>query len=113
MLNSISRNTPFCSFASSLIVSLTSFINKPDTSRYLTIFIISLIINVVTPDSNNFLWIAVFAGVAALNPNEVKILLANGLSIKSNPVFSDGAKNQPNIFLDVLFYAIEFLIILY
>ena len=41
--NNILRNPSFCSFASLLIVSLTSFINKPDYSRDLTIFMISLI----------------------------------------------------------------------
>ena len=38
--NNIPRNPPFRSFASFLIVSLTSFINKPDSSSDLTIFII-------------------------------------------------------------------------
>ena len=35
--NNITRNSPFCSFASFLIVWLTSFINKPDSSRDLII----------------------------------------------------------------------------
>ena len=50
-------------------------------------FISSLeVINIVTPDSNSFLWIA--ASVAA--PNGIKTHLANGLStclIKGKPVF--------------------------
>ena len=36
------------------------------------------IINVVVPDPNIFLWIA--ASVAAVNPNGIKRLLANGLN---------------------------------
>ena len=41
--NNIPRNTPFYCFASFLIVLLTLFIFKPDSSRHVTIFIISLI----------------------------------------------------------------------
>ena len=51
------------------------------------------IINVVLPDPNIFSWIAAsVADAAAVNPNGIKTLLANGLStflIKDNPVFSD------------------------
>ena len=102
--NNIPRNPPFCYFASFLIVSLTSFINKPDFCSDLTNFIISFIssfeiINVVTPDQNIFLWIATFAAdAAAVNPNGIKTLLANGLStfrIKGKPVFSNGRKILP------------------
>ena len=58
--NTILRKPPFCPFASFLIVSLTPFINKPDYSRDLTIFMISFIssleiINAVVPDPNIFL----------------------------------------------------------
>ena len=58
--NNIPRNYSFCSFASFLIVSLMSFINHPDSSRDLTIFIISFIslleiISVVKPDLEIFL----------------------------------------------------------
>ena len=72
-------------FVSFLIVSLTPFINNPDSSRELTIFIISLIssleiFSVVKPDLNIFLWIAVsVVDAAAVNPNGIKMLLANGL----------------------------------
>ena len=53
--NNISRSPLFYSFASFLIVSLTPFKNKTDSSRDLTIFIISFIsslevINMVLPD---------------------------------------------------------------
>ena len=57
------------------------------------------IINVVNPDSNTFLWQAAsVANAAAVNPNGIKTLLANGLStfpIKDNPIFSNGPKNLP------------------
>ena len=80
------RNPPFCLFASFLIVSLTPFINEPDSSRDLTNFMIPFIssfeiINVVVPDPNFFLWIAAsVAAAAAVNPNGIKRLLANGLN---------------------------------
>ena len=53
--NNIERNPRFCSFASSLIVSLIHFIYNPDFSSNLTIFIMSSIssfeiINAVLPD---------------------------------------------------------------
>ena len=69
------------------------------------------IINVVTPDSNIFLWIAGSVADAALvNPNCIKTVLANGIRtspIKGNPVFSNPPKSLPKN--RVLFYAIEFL----
>ena len=80
------------------------FINKPDSSRDLTIFISSFIssseiINDITPDSHIFLWIAAFIdNAAAVNPNVIKMLLANGLStfcIKGSPVFSNDPKRLP------------------
>ena len=86
------------------IVSLTSFIGKPDSSRDLTIFIISFIfsleiINVVVPDPNIFLWIAAsIAYAAAVNPNGIKTLLTNGFTrmfIKGKPVFSNGPRSLP------------------
>ena len=104
MSNDIPRNPPFCSFASFLIALLTPFINKPDYSSDLTIFAISSIslfeiINVVLPDPNIFLSLAAsVAESAAVNPNGIKTLLANGLStfpIKGNPVFSNGRKSLP------------------
>ena len=102
--NSLLKNPPFCSFASFLIVSLSPFIIKPDSSSYICSF---ETINVVTceakhegwPDQNIFLWIAAsVADVAAVNPNGIKMLLANSLSkfhIKGNPVFSSGPTNLP------------------
>ena len=102
--NKIPENPPFCLFASYLIVSLTPFINKPDSSRDLIIFMISFIssleiIYVVVQDPDIFLWIAVsVADAAAVNPNGIKTLSANDLSkclIKGNPVFSNGPKNLP------------------
>ena len=78
----------------------------------MTIFMISFIfsleiVNVVLPDPNIFLSIAAsVANATAVKPNGIKTLLANDLStfsIKGNPVFSNRR----------LFYAIEFLIILF
>ena len=57
------------------------------------------IINVVKPDPNIFLWIAAsVAAAAAVNPNGIKTLLANGLNtfpIKGDPVFSNDSKSLP------------------
>ena len=97
--NNIPRNPPFCCFASFHIVSLMPFINKPDSSSDLTIFMISFIssieiINVVVPDPNIFLSIAGSAADAAtVNP-----ILTNGLStfpIQGNLVFNNGPKSLP------------------
>ena len=55
------------------------------------------------------------ADAAAVNPNSIKSLLANGLStfpIKNNPVLAMVLKVYLKILLNVLFYAIEFLVIL-
>ena len=103
--NEIPKNPPFCSFASFLIVLLTRLINKPDSLKDLTIFIISFIssyetINVVIPDQKIFSWIAasVAAAAAAVNPNGIKTLLTNGFStffIKDKPAFSNGPKLLP------------------
>ena len=53
---------------------------------------------------NIFSWIDSFvAYTAAVNPNNIKAILANGLSrfpIKGNPVFSDGPKILPRNPLD-------------
>ena len=88
------------------MVSLMPFINKPDSSIDLTIYIISFIssleiINVVKPYPNIFLQIAasvVDAATVNVNPNRVRIVLVNGLStfpIKDNPVLSYGPKSLP------------------
>ena len=99
-----------------------SFINNSDSWADLTIFIISLIslleiINLVVPDSNIFSWIAALVAVAAaVNPNAIKMLLANGLVsflITGNPIFSSGPESLPKNPQIVLFYSIEFLVILY
>ena len=100
---SILKNPSFCSFASFLIVPLTLLIYNPDSSRDLIIFMISFIslfeiINIVLPDSNIFLWIIASVADAAVNPNGIKMLLANGPSafpIKGNLVFSNGPKKLP------------------
>ena len=50
-------------------------------------------------DQKIYFWIAAsVAAVAAVNPNGIKIFLANGLStffIKDKPVFSNGPKSLP------------------
>ena len=57
------------------------------------------IINVVIPDHNIFWWIAAsVADAATVNPNSIKMYLANLLgtfSIKGNLVFSNGLKSLP------------------
>ena len=77
------------------------FINKPDSSRDLPFFMLSFIssfeiVCVVTSDPNIFLWIAAsVADAAAANPNVIKTLLANGLSIfpvTGNQFFSNRPK---------------------
>ena len=114
------RNLPCRSFASFLIASLTPFINNPDSSRELIIFMISVIssleiINVVKPDPNIFLWIAAsVAAAAAVNPNGIKTLLANGCStffIKGKQVFSNGPRSLPRNPPDYHILCNEFLII--
>ena len=109
MPNKILINPPFCYFASFLIVWLKGFINEPDSSRDLIIFMISFIsllkiINVVLLDPNMFLRIvASVVDGAAVNPYRIKKLLASGLStffIKGNPFFSNSSKSQPKNPLD-------------
>ena len=71
--NNIPRNSPFCYYAS----FCTPFNSKPESSRDLTIFIMSSIssfdiISVVVPESKIFLCIpasAAAAAAAAVNPN--------------------------------------------
>ena len=90
--------------ASSFIVSLTSLIYKPHSSRDWSIFMISIINFVMhedkskgRPNPNIFLWIACFvAGAAAVHPNGIKTLLGYGLGtffIKGKTVFSNGPKS--------------------
>ena len=82
------RNTLFCSLASFWIVSLTPFYNNPAESwRDLTILIMSFIssfdivsVAALWPDPKTFLCIpASAADAAAVKPNGIKTLLANGL----------------------------------
>ena len=82
--NIILKNPSFCSFASFFIASLTPFINKLDSLRYLNIFMISFKsifenTNVVVPELNFFVSIAAsFAAASAVISNGVKKHLANG-----------------------------------
>ena len=76
--NEILRNTLICSIASLLIVLLAPFNNNPESSRDLTILIMSSIssfdiISVVVPQSKIFLCIpASAADTVAVNPNGIK-----------------------------------------
>ena len=91
MPDNIPRNRPFCYFASFLIVSLTPFINKPDSSSDLTISIISFI-------SLFKIIAASVAAAAAVNPNVIKTILANAFNTfftKGNPAYSNGPKRLP------------------
>ena len=89
VMSNILRNPPFCSFALFWIVSLTPFNNKPESSRDLTILIMSFVssldiisVAVLLPDPKIFLCIpASAADAVAVNSNWIKILLANGLII--------------------------------
>ena len=94
--NNILRNPPFWFFTASLIISLMPFINKPVSTRDLTIFMTSFeIINVLIPDSKVFFGITPSVANAAANSNVIKTLLANDFSIFfiSMPFFS----NCPNL----------------
>ena len=73
------------------------------------------IINILTPDPNIFWWIAasVAADAAAVNHNGIKRLFANGLIKKAIWFLVITLKVYLQILLIVLFYVIEFLIILY
>ena len=99
----IPRNPPFCSLTSFRIVSQTPFNNKPESSRDLTIFLMSsfhhLILLVLLFQSLRFLFIPTSAtDAAAINPNGIKTLLANILItffINGNPVFCNGPRSLP------------------
>ena len=84
--NNIPINPPLCSFASFLIVSLTPFINKGDSSRDFTIFMKAIISsceinNVVIPDPKMFFQIAAsFTEAGAVNSTGIKTFLGNGFS---------------------------------
>ena len=80
--NNVERDPSFCSFASSLIVFRIPFITNPNYSTDLTIFIITSIssIEIINEVIQNFLRIGASVAAAAVNPNEIKTLLANGVS---------------------------------
>ena len=124
------RNPYLFSFPLLLVVSLTPFINKPDSSRDLTMFIISIIslleiANVVyfakseerVPDPKILFWIAVYVTDATVvNPNGSRTLLANGLSTpfnKGKPIFNNGPTSLPRNLPTVPSYTAEFFKSLY
>ena len=89
-------------FYSFSVVSLTCFINIPDSSRDLTAFIRSSfssfeIINFVVSDLRICLRISASAAdAAAVNPNGMKTFLAQSVStgfIKGKPFFSSGMRS--------------------
>ena len=103
--HNIPRNPHFYSFSSFLIVSLTPFINKPDSSGDLTICIISSIYlfeitHAIVPDWKVFSWIATsVAEAAAVNPNGIKTLFANSVStffINGKPADINGLRKLRN-----------------
>ena len=58
------------------------------------------IINVVVSDPNIFFWLAGSVAAAAVNPNGIITLLANGLGtffLKGKSVFSNGPRGLPRI----------------
>ena len=75
------------------------------------------IINVVKPDPNIFLWIGAYVpDAASVNHDDIKTLLANGLStfpIKGNQFLVMVLKIYLKILVIVLFYVTDFLKILY
>ena len=105
----MSRN---CSFVSFSIVSVAPFINKTVFLRDLSYFhdlILSFssleIINVVI--SKKHLLNTAAAAAAAVNPNGIKTLLANGCStffIKGKQVFSNGPRSPPRNLPDFLYF---------
>ena len=96
------QEIPF--FASFLIVSLTPFINKLDSSKG-SVLTISFTcshesINVVTPDLNTVFWIAAsVADAAVVNPKRTIALLANVVStffINGKLTFIKGPRKLSN-----------------
>ena len=93
------RNIPVCSFASFSIVSLTSFINKPDFWRdfmYRYLFHLLLYLKLLV------LLFVCAADIAAVNPNGNSMFLANGLGtffFKAKPIFSNGPRSLPRNYL--------------
>ena len=74
------------------------------------------VISVVMSDPNIFLWLAAsVADATVVNTNVTKTILASGWSflLKASQFLIMVLKVYPKILLIVLFYGIEFLIILY
>ena len=109
--NNLLRNPPFYSFISFCIIWLF-FINKPDSWKGLTIFMIWFIclLEIISfahfarskgrvPYLKIIWWIAAsVTDTAAVNPNGIKVLFTDGLNtflIKGKPFFSNGPKNLP------------------
>ena len=93
----------FC-FTSFWIVSLTSFVSKPESSRELTRFIMSSIssfdiISAAVPEPKIFLCIPMSApDAASVNRNGIKTILTNDWStffFNGTPVFCNGPRSLP------------------
>ena len=97
---STDRRAPFCSFASSFIVSLTPFNSIPESSSDLTIFKMPFtssfeIIKVLVQDPRIFLFIAAsVADAAGVSPSTHRGLITD--FNKGNPDFNNDAKNLKN-----------------
>lgn len=75
--NSTPRNPSFCSYVSVSIVCPTPFINKPKSSRVLSIF---LIFSIPSFDIMNVIFLSIptsAVDASAVNSNDVKTILAN------------------------------------
>ena len=80
------QNQPFCYFASFSFVLKTQFVNKPDSSKDLTIFLIASIslfeITSCCSQSNEFMlfFFASATGAATVNSNGIIKILAHSIN---------------------------------
>ena len=103
--NNTLKIPPFCSFASFLIVLLTTFIIKSNYLGDLTVFMMPFIssfeiINVIVPYPNIFLLIATSVAYAVLL---ILMVLKHSFIpffMLGNPAFSNGHKSLPKNLLD-------------
>ena len=117
------NKSTLCYFVFLSVLWVLSSVNKPESSRVLTIFVISStsssdILNTAIPERKTSLCIpASAADSVAVYPDGVKAILDNVWStffINGNPNFIDGLRSLAKIHLILLFsLVVEFLIILY
>ena len=99
------RNPLLCSFVSFSIVWIICFVNKLESSRDLTVSIISSISSFLLFLYDNFLWIpASAADAVSVNFNGIKTLLTDALStffingkpiVNGKPIFTNSPKGLP------------------